>query len=302
MTANPPMLAPPNLQPFAAERSLSSGLNIHYYEAGAKSDPAIVLVHGLGDEADTWRHVILPLSREHRVVALDLPGFGRSGHPHRAYTLVFFARAVAELLATLHISRATLVGSSLGAAVVQRLALARPTLAQRLVLLGGGLPITRRWPRGKIWAYLAPGVGELAYTSLRQSQDEAYATLYPYYADLDSLPLEDRAFLRERVWARVWSANQRRAFLSALRWLAVERAFRSEAFRARLATLDVPTLLLWGEHDHIVPWAEAEALAAILPNAQLQSIRGAGHLPQQERPDVFVEAIKLPLPQLAQSI
>ncbi|NTV65996.1 MAG: alpha/beta fold hydrolase, partial [Oscillochloris sp.] len=135
-------------------------------------------------------------------------------------------------------------------------------------------------------------VGELAYTSLRRSQDAAYATLRPYYADLDSLPAEDQAFLRERVWARVWSGGQRRVFLSALRWLSVERAQIGPDLAARLAQLDVPTLLVWGEHDRIVARAEGEALAALLPDARLELIAEAGHLPQQERPAEVVRLIQ----------
>src|SRR5262249_54012410 len=128
--------------------------------------------------------------------------------------------------------------------------------------------------------------------SLRRSQDEAYRTLRPYYGDLDALPEEERAFLRTRVWARVWNSGQRRAFLSALRWLAVERALRAPVFRERLAHLAVPTLLIRGEHDHIVPSSEGAALAALLPQAQLLIIPGSGHLPQQEKPDELIQAIE----------
>ncbi|NTW98106.1 MAG: alpha/beta fold hydrolase [Oscillochloris sp.] len=284
MVATAQMPLPAAIKHLSCTVTLEPGLRIHYYEAGDPAAPPLVLIHGLGDEADTWRHVLEPLGATHRVIALDLPGFGRSSHPRRAYSLGFFARTVAQLLAGLGVERATLVGSSLGAAVAQRIALGQPDRVERLVLIDGGLPVHSGRPPAALWWFLAPGVGELAYTSLRRSQDEAYATLRPYYADLDGLPEDDRAFLRERVWARVWSAGQRRAFLSALRWLAVERTLRARELRARLAGLHVPTLLVWGEHDRVVARAEGEALAALLPNARLELIAGAGHLPQQERP------------------
>jgi pimeloyl-ACP methyl ester carboxylesterase len=273
--------------------TLEPGLRIHYYEAGAPSAPPLVLIHGLGDEADTWRHVLEPLAATYRVIAPDLPGFGRSSHPRRAYSLGFFARTLAQLLAGLGVERATLVGSSMGAAIAQRIALGQPDRVTRLVLLDGALPVGQSGrPPATLWWFLTPGVGELAYTSLRRSQDQAYATLRPYYADLDALPEQDRAFLRERVWARVWSSGQRRAFLSTLRWLAVERVLRARELRARLAGLHVPTLLVWGEHDQVVARAEGEALAALLPNARLELIAGAGHLPQQERPAEVVGLIQ----------
>lgn len=277
------MEVPAQLKPYARVVD-AGGVRLHIYDAGGSDATPALLIHGLGDEADTWRHVLPALARERRVVALDLPGFGRSDKPHRAYTSAFFARAAADLLGTLGISRAALVGHSMGAAIAQRLALAQPELAERLVLIGGGLPTRRSRPPAPLWLFLTPGLGELIYTSLRRSQDQAYATLRPYYHNLDGLPEADRLFLRERVWARVWSSGQRRAFLSAFRWLGFEQVARAEEFRARLAGLRVPTALIWGAQDAIVPRAAGEAMAALLPQASLTAIDSCGHLPQQERP------------------
>lgn len=282
---------PTQLAPFARRAALGGG-ELHYYEAGSGAAPPLVLVHGLGDEADTWRHVIPALAERRRVIALDLPGFGRSDALSGGASLTALARAVAGLLAVLGIARATLVGSSLGAGVVQRLALARPGLAERLVLVGGALPAQRSLPRGPLLLFLLPGMGELAYTSLRRSQEEAYATLRPYYHDIDALPPEDRAFLRERVWARVWSDKQRGAFLSALRWLALDQAVRADRYRDLLLRSAVPTTLIWGDHDAIMPPAVGQQLAAALPSASLHTIPRCGHLPQQERPAEFVEIMR----------
>jgi pimeloyl-ACP methyl ester carboxylesterase len=299
MSNRPQMTIPAHLEPYSRTIRLQLGFDLHYYDAGSPAAPVLVLIHGLGDEADTWRHVIPLLAETHRVLALDLPGFGRSAHPWRAYSLLFFARSVGAFLEQLGISKATLVGSSLGAAVAQGFALSRPAQVEQLVLIGGGLPIEPGLPPAQLWWFLAPGLGEAAYTSLRRSQEEAYATLRPYYADLDALPPEDQAFLRARVWARVWSAGQRRAFLSALRWLSSDRALRAAEFRGRLATLATPTLLLWGEHDHIVPQESGAALAALLPNGRFTVLRGVGHLPQQEQPAALVVALHAGLAQPA---
>lgn len=283
---------PPHLAPHARSVAIGGGLRLHLYAAGPAAAPPLVLVHGLGDEADTWRRVFLPLAERWRVIAIDLPGFGRSDRPRAAYTPVFFARALAGLLDALGIQRATLLGSSMGAAVAQRLALAAPGRVERLVLVGGALPVTPGRPPAQLLPMLTPGVGEGVYTSLRGSQEQAYQTLRPYYADLDGLPEADREFLRERVWARVWSDGQRRAFLSALRWLAVERALRAAELRGRLAALGVPTLLVWGARDVISPLAGAEAMAALLPDARLVALPDAGHLPHQERAEDFLAALQ----------
>ena len=291
------MEPPPALRPYAHTID-ADGLRLHYYDAGTSAALPLVLLHGLGDEADTWRHVLLPLAERQRVIAPDLPGFGRSDKPHRFYTLTFFARSVWALLSALNLDHVVLVGSSFGAAVAQRLAIARPASVARLVLIGGTMAIAPVRPPARLWWYLTPGVGELLYTSLRRSRDTAYATLRPYYHDLDALPPDDRAFLRERVWARVWSAGQRRAFLSALRWVAIEQSARMRAFRERLVRLAIPTLLIWGEHDGIVPRALGDALAAQLDHAELRIIAGSGHLPHQERPaellDVLLRGIYRP--------
>jgi pimeloyl-ACP methyl ester carboxylesterase len=285
------MPAPAGLEPYA--RTVVAGdLRLHCYVGGPEGAPALVLIHGLGDEADSWRRVFAPLSQSYRVIALDLPGFGRSDRPRRAYTVGFFARAAADLMAALGIGRATLAGSSMGGMIAQRLALAAPQLVERLILIDGCLPTTRTMPSGPIWAFLTPGAGELAYTRLRRSQDEAYATLRPYYADLDALPPEERAFLRARVWARVWSDGQRRAFLSALRWLSIDGATRADSYRRLLRSCPTPTHLIWGDHDVIAPISLAHANAALQPNAQLSVISSCGHLPHQERPDKLLDLLE----------
>lgn len=303
------MEPPPLLRPYAHTRDVG-GLRLHYYDAGAGAAPALVLIHGLGDEADTWRHVFLPLAEQRRVIALDLPGFGRSDKPYRSYTVTFFARAVWALLSALDLERVVLVGSSLGAFVCQRLAIARPAAVAQLVLIGGAMAIMPARPpvpapapaptparapaRSPVrqWLYLTPLIGELLYTGYRRSQDLAYASLRPYYYDLTALPAADRSFLRERVWARVWSSGQRRAFLSTQRWAGIELHRCMPAWRERLLQLAIPTLLIWGEHDAVVPRARGEAVAAALPNAELRIIAGSGHLPQQERPAALLDLLR----------
>lgn len=263
----------------------TGGLALHCFVAGPEGAPALLLIHGIGDEGDTWRHVLPALAGRFRVVAPDLPGYGRSAPLPGAMTVTALARTMADLLGALGIAHATLAGHSGGAMVAQRLALAAPRLVERLVLVAGCLPVTPRLPPlSPLWLFLTPGAGELAYTSLRRSQDEAYATLRPYYADLDALPEKERAFLRERVWARVWSDRQRAAFLSMLRWITIDRYARAAQYREQLARCRVPTTLVWGGRDALVGLAEGEAMAALVPGAQLHVIPGCGHNVQQERP------------------
>ena len=98
MTRPDTMIPHPALQPCARGVEVG-GRHLFFYDAGAGERTPLVLVHGLGDEADTWRRVLPALARHRRVLAPDLPGFGRSGGPSRAYTSAFFARAIAGFLA-----------------------------------------------------------------------------------------------------------------------------------------------------------------------------------------------------------
>lgn len=301
MTTHNHMPPARQLQPYRREVTIDRGLRLHCYEAGAPDAPALLLLHGLGDEADTWRHVLPTLAQHYHVIAPDLPGFGRSDRPHRAYTQPFFARCIKDLMTALGIDQATIAGHSMGAAIAQRLALVRPELIKRLILISAALPVAAdpqaidNVPRGRpssrtLW-FLVPGAGEIVYNNLRRSQEAAYETLRPYYANIDALSPEDQTFLRDRVWARVWNAGQRRAFLSSMRWIAIERGIRPPLARERIAALATPTLLIWGDQDQLVPAGVGERLAALLPNARLQIIANCGHMPQLEHPDALIAAI-----------
>src|SRR5512136_213880 len=119
-----PMSPWPELERYARTVRLPKhGLALHVYDAGGGTATPMLLIHGLGDEADTWRHLVTPLSAERRVIALDLPGFGRSDQPARPYTLPFFQDIVIELLDILVVQRAILIGHSLGAIIAHSTAL-----------------------------------------------------------------------------------------------------------------------------------------------------------------------------------
>lgn len=98
-----------------------------------------LLVHGLGDEADTWRHVLPALAAQRRAIAVDLPGFGRSDKPDAPYSVPWYAGVLLDLLDTLQIERVALAGHSLGAVTSHWLALEQPARIERLALLDGGL-------------------------------------------------------------------------------------------------------------------------------------------------------------------
>ncbi len=288
--------------PFVRRVALpQSGLTLFLYdtqpdtqpgaEDAATGAPPLLLVHGLGDEADTWQHVLPALATRRRVLALDLPGFGRSDKPDAPYTVAWYAAVLGDLLDTLRIDRAVLAGHSLGAITCQWLALEQPARVDRLLLLAGGLAAAPRKPDLNTLLLLTPGVGEWLYTRLRNDPQAAYASLRPFYADLDALPEADRAFLFQRVNERVWNDDQRRAFFRTLRGLAGWLPGLQKTLAPRLAACTTPTAVLWGEQDAVASVENGRALATLQPAARLTILPGAGHNLQQEQPEAVIEAI-----------
>jgi pimeloyl-ACP methyl ester carboxylesterase len=279
----PKFIVPAELEPYAASVN-AGGVRLHIYDSG-QGHSTFVLVHGLGDEADSWRKVFPLLMKQGRVVAPDLPGFGRSDHPRRAYTLDFYAQTLEALIQSLNLNKPVLVGNSLGAAISLRLAARSPNLLGRLVLVDGP-PLKAKLSKPQLM-FLTPFVGERIYNSLRSSGDAAYATLRPYYHNLDQLPAQDQAFLRERVWDRVWSDDQRRAFFSTYRWLALE-GLKGHPNPAKLSQIKIPTQIIWGDHDYIIPLESGKTLQGWIAGSRLSVIKDCGHLPQQEQPEELV--------------
>jgi pimeloyl-ACP methyl ester carboxylesterase len=262
-------------------------IEMFYFEAGEPAAPAIIMVHGLGDEADTWRYTIPALAEDHRVIALDLPGFGRSGHPKRAYTPAFHQDAILGLMDQLEIGRATLIGSSLGAILSHGIAIHHPDRLAGLVLADGALYQPVQMGDKSLQLMGIPLVGEWIYTHFRRDPDAAYDSLRAVYHDLDGLPQEDRDFLYRRVNKRVWSNGQRRAYFSTLRKLTPWVEGLQETLPAKLRELPVPTLVVRGEFDTLFSVENADTIREVQPNAAVLTIDGVGHLPQQEAPEAF---------------
>ena len=273
--------------------SSQSSQSIFYYDsppiAGnmstetAASSPVFVLIHGLGDEADSWRHLIPLLNANGcRALALDLPGFGRSVAAGRI-SFKGHAAAVIDLIEALKVTGPLfLVGSSMGALLAEAVAIQKPKLAQGLVLIGGSIP--GRPPSPGLFALAKHLFSRKWYRSYRNAPKEAWASLHPYYADLDSMPFVDREFLKERVMARVQSSTQEQAFFATNRSVVFSFMFASPRFTRKIRAFKGKILLIWGEKDRIIPLSCANTFKTLRQETELKVITGAGHLPQQENP------------------
>lgn len=273
--------------------------NIFYFDAGESSDQTpFVMVHGLGDEADTWRHILPILAKTRRVIALDLPGFGRSELPNGKLSIPILINTLDLLIEHLKLSKVILVGHSMGAIICQAYALNHPHRCDALVLVDGSLAAGKTPLDLNLLLYLIPGIGELLYTGLRRNPQAAYNTLRRYYHNLENLPQAERDFLFNRVNQRVWSNKQRAAFFASLRSLAGWLPTQQQGLSERLGAFQPQTTILWGAHDNIMPRANADFLANLLPahNRQVIIADECGHNLQHEAPEVLLEALlKFPI-------
>jgi len=278
----------PSLAPYGKYFFVPGG-ELFYYDTitdDATNKPAIVLIHGLGDEADTWRHVFpLFVAAGYRVIAPDLPGFGRSiwkGKISMSRHLAAVLRLLTNAGIASHENPAILAGSSLGAAVCEMAACYKPDLVKALIFIDGCFPLDDKIDKGLLKLML-PSVGRKWYRSFRKNHNAAWESLYPYYDDLDAMSGEDREFLRERVIARVESENQERGYLSTMRSMNVFFIFNGHRISRGIKTYKGKIAILWGEKDRILPVEKAALFRSLRPDAKVTLISGAGHLPHQEK-------------------
>ena len=283
----------PGLEPWSHQVQLpSSKISLHLYDSREVAKPPLLLLHGLGDEADSWHRIIPHLLENYRVIAPDLPGFGRSEKGNAKAAIPFFIQVILELLDQLSISRTSLIGHSMGAMIAQTIALQEPQRVERLALISGSLVSSENRLNRDLLLFLIPCVGEWLYNRLRQNPQSAYQTLKPYYFDLDALPQAERDFLFQRVNQRVWSDRQRKGYFAALRGLVSWLPAQQKDLPARLNASQIPPLVIWGQNDQINVVSNAKTLAALQPSAHLVIVPDAGHNLHQEKPQVVLDAIK----------
>ena len=270
-----------------------SGLFYYDYSPQGQSDkPAVILVHGLGDEADTWRHIIRPLGEAgYRVLAPDLPGFGRSAVSRRS-SIGCHRDAVLTLAETVlgnPEQGCFLIGSSMGAAVTEAAALVNDRI-KALILIDGCIPLEAS-DSSQILLSALPFYGKKWYRSYRADPERAWKSLFSYYADIEALSEEDKAFLRKRVMDRVCSSSQEQGYFSSLRSMIVQ-SLRTSYYR-QIGNWPGKVALIWGEKDRIVPRSQAEQFIKLrgVNATELFTIPDAGHLPHQEKPIETAEII-----------
>jgi pimeloyl-ACP methyl ester carboxylesterase len=254
------------------------GLTLHYVTEGR--GPAVVLLHGLGGFAESWRHNIPALARVATVYAVDLPGFGLSSKPPARYRLADSARALHGFILAMGLGRVAIIGHSLGGAVGLTYALTHPARIERVALIGALVPgATYRfsWPYRLAATHV---LGELlALCGCAPIYGAALARCFhaPVAEEID--------FLVRRNYAMRTGPEAKAAYLTTLRDFRRDLVEHAPDYRRALAALDAPVLLIHGKQDRVVMPAHCSEAAAVLPRARARFIEACGHFPQIEHAD-----------------
>jgi len=274
---------------------------VHYTTWGderAEGRP-MVLVHGLGGSLTNWMRVAPDLARTRRVVALDLPGFGWSPPAGRSLAIDAQVTTVASFIERVVGRPCTLVGNSMGGAISAALAAKHPPLVAALVLVNPALPRVAGVPTDKVvtlsfLAYMTPGLGRLLVRSRRRVSPERFVAGTLALCGLDSrrVPPEILGAMAEGVRYRRSTDWGDRSFLEAARSLSGWTVLRPARFRAILARVACPTLLIHGTRDRLVPIGFARAAARTCPGWDTAFLEGVGHVPQLEVPERFEEIVE----------
>jgi pimeloyl-ACP methyl ester carboxylesterase len=159
-----------------------------------------------------------------------------------------------------------------------------------LILMDGALPMKTKINPGLLFMAV-PFLGTSWYKAFRKNHEAAYQSLMPFYADLESMPQEDKDFLRGRVIDRVESETQCKAYFSSLRSLIGFTMFSSSSMAKKIRHFPGRILIIWGEEDSQMTIETPQALLSVRSDANFISFPNTGHLPHQEKPKETAEAI-----------
>jgi pimeloyl-ACP methyl ester carboxylesterase len=259
------------------------GMNVHLRDEGPRSDAVpIVLLHGTSSSLHTWDGWAQELKAKRRVIRFDLPGIGLTGPPPDAdYRIERYVRFIAAMLDKLGVPRCALAGNSFGGQVAWETALAHPQRVEKLILVDAAgypfqpvsLPIGFRIAR-------IPGLNRLMEFTLPRRVIES--SLRNVYADPGKITPE----LVDRYFELTLREGNRRAL--AQRFAQAPAGIHPD----RIAALKLPTLILWGGRDRLIPPGDAERFRRDIAGSRLILFERLGHVPQEEDPAATVAAVK----------
>jgi pimeloyl-ACP methyl ester carboxylesterase len=284
----------PTLRPVREVTPSLEFRTIHGYRRAfriAGSGPAILLIHGIGDNSTTWATVQAKLAQRFTVIAVDLLGHGQSDKPRADYSAAAYANGMRDLLAVLDIERVTVIGHSLGGGVAMQFAYQFPQLVDRLVLVGAG-GVTKDVNIVLRLASLPMGSEALALLRLPlmlpavQIAGRTFGTVFGSTGLGRNLPdvLRIMADLPEPMASSAFSRTLR----AVVDWRGqivtmLDRCYLTES---------IPVQIIWGTQDVVVPVSHARMAHAAIPGSRLEIFERSGHFPFHDDPDRFIEVVE----------
>jgi pimeloyl-ACP methyl ester carboxylesterase len=272
-------------EPFPVEHLAIHGHDVCYRRGG--NGPVLLLLHGIAGSSRTWIPAMTLLQHDYTVLAPDFLGHGKSAKPPGDYSLGSHASGMRDLLGLLDIERATVVGQSFGGGVAMQFAYQFPELCERLVLVdSGGLGREVNWILRLCTLPAAEYVMPILFPSFARSWGDSVTRF-----------LGDRgihAAHTEEIWSAYRSltkSENRQAFVRTMRTV-IDPGGQSVSATDRLyLAARMPTLIIWGERDRIIPPVHAYKAHEAIPHSRLEIMDGVGHFPQAEDPAGFVEIL-----------
>ncbi len=265
-------------------------VEIHGHDLGyrmAGEGPAILLIHGIAGSSGAWREVMPALARRYTVIAPDLLGHGQSAKPAGDYSLGAYANVLRDLLGVLEIPRATVVGQSFGGGVAMQFCYQNPERCARLVLVdSGGLGREVSW----LLRFMAlPGseyLMPIIFPSFVRRPGNGLGRILHSHGIRMARQGE-----MWRSYASLTDATNRQSFIRTIRSVIDPGGQTVSAMDRLYLTQQVPTMIIWGGHDAIIPVSHAHEAHAAIPNSRLEIIADAGHFPHVEAPLQFLDAL-----------
>jgi pimeloyl-ACP methyl ester carboxylesterase len=262
------------------------GHRITYRTAG--SGPVLLLIHGIAGSSATWDDVLPWLAERYCVIAPDLLGHGHSSKPRGDYSLGAYASGIRDLLGVLGLERATVVGHSLGGGVAMQFAYQFPERCERLVLVSsGGLG---REVHAVLRAAALPGAEWVLPVLCAGGVCDAVDGIARLLGRVGLRPGSDL----EELWrgfSSLADADSRQAFVHTLRTIVDAGGQRVSAADRLYLAAEVPTMIVWGERDPMIPVAHARAAHRSIAGSRLEIFTDAGHFPHRDDPRRFVDVL-----------
>ena len=261
------------------------GHSVRYRRDGVGQ--TILMIHGLAGSSKSWDDVLPLLTPHADIIAVDLLGHGESAKPVGDYSLGAFASGLRDFLSILDIDSVTIVGHSFGGGVAMQLAYQHPHLVDRLVLVGsGGLGREVSW---LLRLLTLPGAEYLMPIAFPKPIVERATGIGRQLG---------RRNIRSAKFAEMWraysslaGATNRKAFVRTMRGVIEPTGQTINAADRLYLAAHVPTMIVWGDRDGIIPVAHAHAAHDLISTSRLEIIEGAGHFPHVEQPETFADLL-----------